>query len=183
MAATVKKNIWLFQTDDGVAPEVRANQKIAVSQGILIPNSPMYLSTSGVWKAASTSDATGDVFHGLFVGLGNPTSTWPITAALAANTEIQVLIIDTADYYAVYCESSGTDAAAAQANIGNEYGLTVSTTSGEVGYTTLNTGNSNDTVVVKQVMGNIDPTKHDLTTAPGIAIVQFLRAAVEAEKA
>ena len=75
MAATVKKNIWLFQTGDGVAPEVRSNQKIAVSQGILIPNSPLYLSTSGVWKAADTSDATGDVVHGLFVGLGNPTST------------------------------------------------------------------------------------------------------------
>ena len=183
MAATVKKNIWLFQTGDGVAPEVRGNQKIAVSQGILIPNSPMYLSTSGVWKVCDTADATGDVVHGLLVGVGNPSTTWPLTASLAASTEVQVLIIDPADYYAVYCESSGTDAAAAQAQIGNEYGLTVSATAGEVGYTSLNTGNSNDTVVVKQVMGNIDPTKHDLTTAPGIAIVQFLRAAVEAEKA
>ena len=183
MAATVKKNIWWYSAPDGVAPEVRSNQKIAVSQGILIPNSPMYLSTSGVWKVCDTADATGDVVHGLLVGVGNPSTTWPLTASLAASTEVQVLIIDPVDYFCVYCESSGTDAAAAQALIGNEYGLTVSSTSGEVGYCTLDTGNSNEEVVVRQVMGNVNPTKYDLTTAPGIAIVSFLRAAVEAEKA
>ena len=174
MAATVKKNIWLWSTDDGAAPEIRSNQLMAESQGILIPNSPMYLSTSGTWKKADTSDGTGDVVHGLLVGAQNPGTAWPLAAELAANTEIRVMIVNPDDYFAVYCQNNGTDAAAAQANIGNRYGLTVETGTGKVGYTTLDTNNSNATVEVMQVMGNIDPTKHDLTTAPGVAIVKFI---------
>ena len=182
MAATVKKNIWWLSAPDGAPPEVLCNQKIAASQGILIPNAPLYLSQSGTWKVCDTSDAS-DAWHGLLVGLENADSTWPLTAELAGNTEIRVAIIDPADYYAVYVEAGGTDAAATQALIGNEYGLVVSTTAGQVGYVSLNTSNSNDTVVVKQVFGNVEPTKFDLTTAPGVAVVRFLNAVVEAEKA
>ena len=142
----------------------------------MIPNSPLYLSTSGTWKAADTSDGTGDIYNGLFVGLQNATSTWPITAAQAANTEIRVLIIDPDDTYGVYVESNGTDAAATQTLIGEQYGLTVSTTAGEVGYTSMDTNSAHKVVRVVQVMGNVEPQKFDLTTAPGVALVKVLAA-------
>ena len=176
MAATVKKNMWLHSTADGVAPEVRANQKIAASQGILIPNSPLYLSTAGTWKLMATADGTTDYLQGLLVGLQNAGSTWPSTAELAGDTEIRVLIIDPDDTYAVYVETSGTDAAATQTFIGEQYGLKVSATADEVGYTSMDTGNANGVVRVIQVMGNVEPTKHDLTTAPGVALVKVLAA-------
>lgn len=175
MAATVKKNIWLHSTADGVAPEVRANQKIAASQGILIPNSPMYLSTSGTWKVSDTSDGTGDVIHGLLQGLQDASATWPLTAELAANTEIRVLMIDPADTYAVYTENNDADAAAAQAQVGNQYGLRVATGATKVGYTTVDVNNANATVSVTQVAGNVS-YKEDLTTAPGVCYVKFLEA-------
>ena len=75
-------------------------------------------------------------------------------------------------------ETSGTDAAATQAMIGNNYGLTVSATAGQVGYTTMDSGNANATVRVAQVMGNVEPSKYDLSTAPGVALVRFLAAVV-----
>jgi hypothetical protein len=176
MAATVKKNIWLQSTADGVAPETRANQKIAASQGILIPNAPMYLSTAGTWKAMATADGTTDYMQGLLVGLQNAGSTWPLEAELAGDTEIRVLIIDPDDTYAVYVENNTADAAATQTYVGEQYGLTVSATAGAVGYTTMDVNNANALVRVIQVMGNVEPTKHDLTTAPGVALVKVLAA-------
>ena len=176
MAATVKKNMWLVSTADGVAPEVRANQQIAASQGILIPNAPLYLSTAGTWKVMVTADGTTDYVQGLFVGLQNAGSTWPLTAELASGTEIRVLIIDPDDTYGVYVENSGTDAAATQTLIGEQYGLTVSTTAGEVGYTSMDTNSAHTVVRVVQVMGNVEPQKFDLTTAPGVALVKVLAA-------
>lgn len=182
MAATVKKQIWLYSTDDGVAPTEEIGL-IAASQGILIPGSLMYLSQSGTWKAADTSDGTGDVVQGVFAGLVNKASTWPLTAELAANTKILVKRITTRQVFAVYCENGGTDSAIAQANIGNEYGLTISTTAGEVGYATMNIANSNDTVAVVDIMSNRDAYHYSTSDAPGVALVRFLQSAIEAEKA
>ncbi|HUT14883.1 MAG TPA: hypothetical protein VMY98_01390, partial [Anaerolineae bacterium] len=120
MAASVKKQMYLYSTPDGVAPEVRSNQKISASEGILIPGAPLFLSTSGTWDMAITSvGSSNDAWHGFLVGLQDPTATWPVTAAQAVNTEIRVLIIDPDDTYAVRVETSGTDAAATQAMIGN----------------------------------------------------------------
>ena len=179
MAASVKKQMYLYSTPDGVAPEVRSNQKISASEGILIPGAPLFLSTSGTWDVAITSaGSSNDAWHGFLVGLQDPTATWPMTAAQAVNTEIRVLIIDPDDTYAVRVETSGTDAAATQAMIGNNYGLVVSATAGQVGYTTMDSGNANGTVKVIQVMGNVEPSKYDLTTAPGVALVRFLAAVV-----
>jgi len=179
MAASVKKQMYLYATADGVAPEVRANQKISASEGILIPGAPLFLSTSGTWDLAITSaGSSNDAWHGFLVGLQDPTATWPMTAAQAVNTEIRVLIIDPDDTYAVRVNASGTDSAATQAIIGNNYGLTVSATSGQVGYTSLDTDNSNATVKVTQVMGNVEPSKYDLTSTPGVALVKFLAAVV-----
>ena len=185
MAATVKKNIWWYSSPDGVAPEVRANQKMVATPGILIPNTPLYLGEIGYWETADTCDGTGDIFHGLFVGLQDPTATWPLAADPAAIAEVRVLIIDPDDTFAVYCENNGTDAAAAQAQVGNDYGLTVSTgTVGEVGYTTMDiNATTNVAVRVVQVLGNLDTIDHDLTTAPGVALVQFMASHVNEEKA
>lgn len=182
MAATVKKNIELYATADGAAPEI-VRGKIAATQGVLIPNAPLYLSTSGTWKAADTSDGTGDVIHGLFVGLDDTSATWPITAALAGDTAIKVLVVDPADKFVVYVENNDSDAAITEASKGNEYGLRIATGTGKVGYTTLDLNNSNDTVVVKEVMQNVEIAKAAAADNPGRAIVQFLNAAVEAEKA
>lgn len=174
MAATAKKNIWLWSTSDGVTPEIVSNQKIAASQGILIPNAPMYLSTDGTWKVSDTSDGTGDTYQGLFYGLQNPTSTWPIAAELAANTEIRVLLIDPADTYAVYIENNGTDAAEAQTYVGEQYGLVVSATAGEVGYVSMDVNNANGAVRVVQIASNVNSIKYNTTSTPGIALVKFL---------
>jgi len=186
MAATVRKNIWLYRTSDGVAPEIRSNQTLVATPGILIPNTPLFLgSTTGHWETADTCDGTGDIFHGLFVGLQDSTATWPLAADPAATQEIRVLIIDPDDTYAIFCENSGTDAAATQAIIGNDYGMTVSTTTGAVGYTTLDLNATTYTCArVVQVMGNIEPSKFDLTTTTnGVALVRFMAAHVNEEKA
>jgi hypothetical protein len=175
MAATATKNIFLHKTADGVAPEVVVG-KVAGSQGIMIPNTPMYLSTDGTWKISDTSDGTGDTYQGLFVGLQNASSTFPLAAELTANTEIRVMLIDPADYYCVYLENNGTDIAEAQTYVGEQYGLTVSGTAGEVGYTSCDVNNANGAVAVKNIMSNIDPIKYDTTSTPGLAIVQFLAA-------
>jgi hypothetical protein len=182
MAATVKRNIELYATADGKPASV-VRGKIAATQGILIPNSLLYLSTSGTWKAADTSDGSGDVVHGLLVGLDDSSATWPITAALAGNTVIKVQLIDADDLYAVYVENAGTDAAMSEAYKGIEYGLTISTTPGQVGYATLNIANSNDTVSVVEAMANVETAKAAAADSPGVAIVKFLAAAIEAEKA
>jgi len=182
MAATVKKQIKLLSSDDGIA----ATEEIglmAASQGILIPGALLYLSMSGTWKAADTSDGSDDVVHGVFAGLVNKGSTWPITAQLAASTKILVKRITTRQLFAVYCEDNGTDSAVAQANVGNEYGLRISTTAAQVGYATLDVNNSNDTVVVVDIMSNRESCKYTTSDAPGVAVVRFLAAAIEAEKA
>lgn len=182
MAATEKKTMHFVSSPDGVAPEVVIRQ-IAASQGIFMPGAPCYISQSGTVKLADTSDGTGDVVHGFIVGRANKTLAWPITAELAANTEVEVLLIDVNDTYAVYVENAGTDAAAPQAMIGDQYGLTVSATAGQVGYTTLNVANANATVQVIDVMANRNAVKYDLTSTPGVALVKFLNAVVNGTKA
>jgi len=175
MAATEMKNIWPVASSDGVAVELEHGQ-IAASQGILMPNSPMYLSTAGTWKVSETTDTSGEPFQGLFAGLGDASATWPITAALAADTDILVHMIDPDDTYKVFIENNGTDAAALQTYVGEQYGLTVSATAGEVGYTTMDVNNANATVKVVDIEEN-RTYKGDLTTAPGVAYVKFLAAA------
>ena len=182
MAATEKKQMWFWSSPDGVAPE-KVTRKIAASQGVFMPGAPCYISTSGTVKLADTSDGTGDTIHGFIVGLANKTTAWPITAELAANTEVEVSLIDTDDTYAVFVENNGTDAAATQAMVGDSYGLTVSTTATQIGYTTVDVNNSNTTVIVQDIMSNVNPSKYTTSTAPGIMLVKFLPANVNASKA
>lgn len=181
MAATEKKQMHWLSSPDGVAPEVVV-RKIAGSMGVFMPGAPCYVSQAGTVKLADTSDGS-DVVHGFIVGVVDQTKAWPLTAELTANDEVLVELIDTDDLYAVYVETSGTDAAAPVTIIGDQYGLTVSTTATQIGYTTLDTGNANATVQVVDVMANRNAIKYDTTTAPGVAIVKFLSANVNASKA
>jgi len=132
---------------------------------------------------ADTSDGTGDVVHGFIVGRVDQTIAWPLTAALTANDEVLVELIDIADLYAVYVENNDSDAAAPVTIIGNSYGLRVATGAGKIGYTTLDINNAHTTVNVVDVMANRNAVKYDTTTAPGVAIVKFLAANVNATKA
>ena len=182
MAATEKKNMWFFSSDDGVAPRL-VTRKIAASQGIFMPGAPCYMSEDGTVKLCDTSDGT-DAWHGFIVGLSNSDTVWPITAELAVNTEVKVAMIDTSHLYAVYTENAGSDAAVAQTDVGIKYGLVVSATAGEVGYTTLNIAETTqDTVTIENTMWNVEPLRHAAADNPGIALVRFLAAVITAQKA
>ena len=182
MAATEYKNIWLHSTADGVAPQIKT-YKIAASQGVFMPGAPCYLSTSGTIKLSDTCDGTGDVYHGFIVGLANKSTTWPIAAQLAGNTEVRVSMIDPDDYYVVQVETSGTDATAPQTLVGDSNGLVVSTTATQIGYTTLNTANSNTAFLITDLMANVEPSKYALADSPGWVIGKFLSANVNVSKA
>ena len=182
MAATSTRQMWFHSSDDGSHPNVERGL-IAASQGIFMPGAPVYLSQSGTWKLSDTSDGTGDVWHGFIIGLENKSSTWPITAELSANTAIKVARINVKHKYCIYCENNGTDSAVAQTNVGNEYGITVSATASEVGYCSLDLNNSNDTVTVVDIMSNLEPSKFSTSDNPGVAVVRFLNAVIEAERA
>jgi hypothetical protein len=182
MAATEKKQMHWISAPDGVAPEVVV-RKMTGSMGIFMPGAPGYVGQSGTVSLADTSDGTGDVIHGFIVGLVDQTITWPLTAALTANDEILFQLIDTDDLYAVYVENAASDAAAPVTLIGDQYGLVVSSTAGEIGYTTMNTANSNVAVQVVDVMANRNAIKYDTTTTPGVAIVKFLSAVVNGTRA
>ena len=183
MAATVKRQIALYATGDGKPVDI-VRGKIAASQGILVPGSGLYLSTSGTWKACDTSDGS-DAWHGFFVGLDDTSAAWKITAELAANTVIKIALIDPHDLYAVYfCTgTAGSDIAAAVTNKGIKYGLDVGAASGYVGHVLLDVTNSNDTVLVVDVLSEVETAKAAAADSPGVGIVKFLDAVVTAEKA
>ena len=182
MAPTQKKQMWLWSTDDGVAP-ITVKLPIAASQGILMPGAPVYISQAGTVKVCDSSDGS-DAWHGFLVGTADRGTTWPLTAALAGSVDVIVQLIAPADTYAVYVDTGGTDAASTQAMVGDQYGLTVQTSpAGLISYTTLTTGNTNATVQVTNVIWEVEPSKHAAADSPGIALVKFLTAVVEASKA
>lgn len=173
MAATEKKQMWFWGSSDGLPPE-EVWRPIAATQGVYMAGAPFYISTSGTAKLCDTSDGS-DAWHG-FANIGP-------TAQRDANTEIRMSLIKHTHEYAVFVENGGTDAAASQSYVGIEYGLTVSATATQVGYTTLNVANSNDTVTVKDCAFNLEPYKYASTANPGVLIVTFLDAVIQAEKA
>ena len=180
MAATEKKNIWFHSSADGVAPEIK-EYPIAATQGIFMPNAPCYLSKDGTIKRCDTSAGTGEAWHGLIVGVRNKDTAWPLTAALAVNTVVRVLWFAPGDLYALFVENNGTDSAVAVTDIGEEYGLVVSTTADEVGYTTLDLNEQAQIVVsMDNIMPNVEPSKHAVADSPGIAIVRILTTSIDA---
>ena len=181
MAATEKKQMYALSTTDGVAPET-VTRKIAASQGIFRPGAPCYISTSGTAKLSDSADGTGDVWHGFIVGVVDKSIVWPLTAALSANAEVRVQLIDTDTRYCVFVENNDADAAALQAHVGNQYGLRVSTTAGNIGYTTMDVNNSNAVVQVVDIWSNLDPETETTSTSPGRAVVKFLAANIAATR-
>jgi len=182
MAATETKEITYNSSTDGVPPN-KVRGLIAASQGIMMPGAPLYLSESGTWKLCDTTDGS-DAWHGFLIGLQDKSQTWPLTAEQDGDTAIWVALISSKHRYVVYCESAGTDSAVAQSNVGNDYGLTVSATAGEVGYVSLDLNSTTNTgVVIMDIMSNVDPTDHTTSDAPGAALVRFETAIIEAQKA
>lgn len=170
MAATEKKQMWQWS---GPAPQI-VERPIAASQGIYMAGAPCYVSQSGTVKLSDTSDGNGDVIHG-FICEG-------VTAELAANTLIKIALIDLDSVYAVFVENNASDTASTQAMVGDQYGLRVSTTAGQIGYTTMDINNSNATVQVFDVPWNIS-SQYAAADSPGVALVKFLNANVNASKA
>ena len=173
MAATEKKQIWFYSSDDNLAPNI-VRGLIAASQGIMMPGAPLYRSTSGTWKLCDTADGS-DAWHGFLMNT--------ISAEMAANTEIRIALIQRRCTYAVFTENNGTDSAIAQSNVGNQYGLTVSATSGQVGYTTLDLNNGHGIVDVVDIMSNLESIKFTTSDAPGVSLVKFTDAVIAATKA
>ena len=185
MPATEKKQMYLYKTGDGNPPSI-VRRKIAATQGIFMPGAPCYISTSGTVKLSDTSDGTGDTHHGFIVGLaaGPVTTAWPLTAELAADTVVLVQIIDSADTYVVYVESGGSDSAAAQTVVGDQLGLVVSTTAGEIGYTTANIAETTNVAVqVDDLWSNLVPEKETTSTSPGRVTCHFLPAVIDVVRA
>jgi len=174
MAATEKKTMRFYQSEDGSRPPTRTVQ-IAASQGIWMPGAPCFIDTSGLAELADTADGTGDVIHGFLLGT--------ITSEAAVNTEFRMSVARPGDIYQVYLETGGTDLAESQTYVGEQYGLTISTTAGEIGYASLDVGNANAHVQVVDIMSNLDPVKFDTSTAPGVALVKILPATINATRA
>jgi len=180
MAATRK---WTMAFHSGETPQI-VKGLITASQGVLIPGAPMYLSQSGTWKVCVTSMGT-DAWHGFLVGRVASPGTWPLTAELDGSAGIYVALIKANHIYSVYCNAAGTDSVAAQTDVGDNLGLTVSATSGEVGFTTLDTDNANETVKVVNIASNQDTTgrKYTTTDSPGVLRVSFLQSVIDTDKA
>jgi len=179
MAATEKKQMWYWK---GTIPPIR-KQLMAASQGIFMPGTGGYVSTSGTVKITDTSDGTGDVWHGFIIGVVDKTTAWPITAAFAVNAEVRMSMISKGTVYAGFAETSGTDTAATQAMVGDSYGITVSSTAGEIGYASIDVGNANTTVLVDNIASNEEAAKFTTSDSPGVLLVHFLPANIDASKA
>ena len=179
MAATKIKQMWYWA---GPIVPIRT-ALIAASQGIFMPGAPCYVSTSGTVKLADTCDGTGDVFHGFITGVVDKAKAWPLVAELAANDEIRIGMIKTDTIFACYMTTGATDSPAAQDNVGDSYGLTVSTTAGEIGYTTVNESNANTAVTVQNIASNVEPALYTTSDDPGVLLVTFLPANIDAVKA
>jgi hypothetical protein len=165
MAATVKRNIWLYSSAGNVAPE-RVRGRMAASQGLMIPGTPLYLSQDGTFKRADTADGTGDLITHML-------DTY-LTAEAASGDVVHAVRVTTGQLWAVYVENAGSDSAAALAIVGDQYGLNIDTNTGKIGYTTLNLANANAHVTVENVMSEVEPSRFTVSTSPGVAIVRFL---------
>lgn len=177
MAATEKKNLWLWASGYGsdTPPPLRSPRAgIAASQGAYMAGAPCYISQDGTIKRSDTCDGTGDVFHGqLLAGQASE---------LAVNTVVRITTLRPLDIYAVYVENNATDAAMSTGYIGDQYGLRVSTTAGQLGYTTMDINNANAAVQVVEAAYQVNE-KFVSTDDPGVALVNFLNTVIQASKA
>jgi len=167
MAVTVKKQIHLYSTDDGVAPNTDTVQ-IAGSQGLPIAGTPMVQAADGYWDVVATD---GTKIHGFLAET--------ITTELAEGTKIRIIRASLDAQYIIRCDSDDTDSAVVQADIGDSFGVTVSAVAGSVGYATLNLGETSNVVFnLVDIMYNKDPLTYALTDSPGVAIVKLASTAL-----
>jgi len=172
MAITIKRQPWLYSTDDHQPPEIRA-VKIAATQ-TYIEGSPGYINTSGQAKIAATSNGAPDSFHFFFLAAA--------AAAATANVEVNVVMIRATQIWCIYLETNDSDQAASQAHVGNVYGCVVQTTpSTQKGYMTVDVNEGSHTVVkVVDIMPNVEPSMFTTSDTQGVALVRFLQANIDA---
>ena len=174
MAATEKRQMWFVSSPDGVPPEIR-EYPIKASQGVYMAGAPVYVTQSGTVQLVATS-AGSDALHGVMVK--------GVAAELVAGTLVKVVMITSEQLWAIYCENNGSDTAIAQSNVGNKYGLVVSATSGQIGYSTMDINDATNVVfIVRDIMSNVEPSKYKTTDNPGVAVVSVIYTVVEATKA
>lgn len=166
MAATVKQNLWPYQGDGQAAPRP-VRRQIAASQGLLIIGTPMFRNTDGYVEKAVTSAATNATVHYVLAET--------IGTEKSAADDVWVYELSTSQRWCVFVENGGSDAAATQTLVGDEFGMTVSGTAGSVGYTTLDTNKTTNTCFhVHDIYPNVcpsDPSYGTTSSSPGIAIV------------
>ena len=175
MAILEYQNIKPYSRTGNVAPSNRP-YKMAASQGLFIAGHPFFInSTSGTLIKGDTCDNSDDVYHVIV--------TENCTTEKAVGDLVNGVAITTDILWAIRVTDNGDAAAAAQALVGNEYGIAISTTTGQIGYTVLDTNNSYTAVHVENVMGNLESGRYDLTsTTKNIAIVRFLAANIDATR-
>ena len=178
MAISKKRNLWFVSSDTGKPPEV-VQGLMAASQGAIMPGSPMYRCTAGTWKLGITS-ASSDAVHGILIG---PFTAGAANAEFSGNAVVRIALLTPGQKWAMFVNNSTNDSAIGQSNVGNPYGINVGSDSGYVGYTTLSLGNSNATVLVVDLMANVESQKFSTSDNPGVALVKFLPAVITQAKA
>ena len=167
MAATVKKQIHLYSTDDGVAPNTDTVQ-IAGSMGLPIAGTPMVQAADGYWDLVATD---GILCHGFLAET--------ILVEKAEGSKVRIIRAATDKRYIMRCDSDNTDSAVVQADIGDSFGVTVSAVAGSVGYATLNLGETAAPLFnLVDIMFNKDPLTYALADSPGVAIVTLVATAL-----
>lgn len=167
MAVTVKKQIHLLSTDDGVAPNTDTVQ-IAGSQGLPIAGTPMVRAADGYWDVVATD---GTKIHGFLAET--------IDTEKSEGDAIRIVRAALNKRYVMRCDSDDTDSAVVQADIGDSFGVTVSAVAGSVGYATLNLGETSAAVFnLVDIMYNKDPLTYALADNPGVAIVELASTAL-----
>jgi len=104
-----------------------------------------------------------------------------VSSAATTGTDIYYNVITVDQLWAIWVATNGADTAAAQTIVGDQYGHAVEATSPWKGYMTLDLGYSTYlSMEVEDVMSNKD-TKivASTSTSPGVAIVRFLRTALD----
>lgn len=171
MAASEKQQLWFWGTSVKDPPPLRT-LLMAASQGVIMPGSPVELNASGLLELTDTADTS---FTGFLCGVVDRSTTWPLTAALAASARVRVAVPRTTDLFGVYCDNNDTDSAVAQTAVGISYAIRVSAVSGMVGYTTMDLNVTNaDFFNVVDLASNREPNQYTTSNNPGVAVVKIV---------
>lgn len=172
MAITEKGQLRFYK---GPAPQIE-NRLIEAGQGAYMPGAPCYITSSGVVHIAKTGASTSDSLYGVLLE-GQATE-------LAANTAVKVAKFHPDQWWVCYCVTGGSDTPAVQTSVGDKLGIVVSSTAGQIGYTVVEiTDATNVTVLVRDLMSNLEPSKYSTSNDPGAVAISVLPAAIQAVNA